>query len=887
MIGGRGRRRESFVPSAEVGPDEARHVPVLKVAPDHVRIGPTWAACLVVDGFPAEVSMAWLEPLTSWPGVVDVSLHIEPIPAQAAAARIRRQRVRMESSRRLQADRGDLDDPLMEATSRDAADLAGKVARGESRLFFMSLTLTVHARSREGLAEAVADLQAQAASMLLRTHPLTWRQRQGWQASLPVGASPAGPRRIMDTEALAAASPLSSPDLPAPLPGDLPGGLSGGLNGGPSGDPTGRRALVGPGDRGGDGGGNGREGRGGREGGVLMGLNLASGAVVQADRWSLDNHNMVVLARSGAGKSYAVKLSICRELYQGTRVSVIDPEREYLDLAHRLGGTVIELGAPGVHLNPLELPAGDPDAFTRRCLFVHTLVGVLLGDTLPPGERAVLDEAVRTAYARAGISADPSTWHRPAPHVRDLVAVLEDLAQGPGPGTAVTPDPGVTVHPGPGGHPAGDPDDRADDGVMNPAPGPVSGSRERPDPGRQVAPWPQGPSLPVSGRQGPWPQDRNSGEKVHEDHREQGPGSPVQAPAHRGPEGHGGGHRPEVQGPRDHGPEGPPGPDPDGTGPRGQARVPVPQGPAREFTRDPRPSTGSASGDPFRSRREGAAMEAAASLRARLAPWVTGSFSGLFEGPAQHLADQAASPGEGYEGQAGMVSPAPAVSQTPTVPDGGHLVVWSTRLLAEELRPAGMLLAVDAIWRSVDRRPLPEGGAMGEGRPDRPATASGNPRRIPRRGPHPTAPTAPVVPVSRAGHRQPPQRQLVVVDEASLLLSEPAGVKFLARLAKTSRKRLAGLTLITPDVVDLLGSDLGQVILANSASVLLLRQAPQAIRDLARACALSPGEARFLTRARRGQGLLLAAGRVPIEIVASDLEHEIAGAPPHEVHEPL
>ena len=58
----------------------------------------------------------------------------------------------------------------------------------------------------------------------------------------------------------------------------------------------------------------------------------ASNGVVWWDRWACDNHNSVVLAASGAGKSYLVKVEMLRSLYDGVQVSVIDPEDEYLPL---------------------------------------------------------------------------------------------------------------------------------------------------------------------------------------------------------------------------------------------------------------------------------------------------------------------------------------------------------------------------------------------------------------------------------------------------------------------------------------------------------------------------------------------------------------------------
>jgi type IV secretory pathway VirB4 component len=224
--------------------------------------------------------------------------------------------------------------------------------------------------------------------MLLDLQPVTHRQLQGWISTLPLAADAIRMRRTLDTFALAAAFPFASPDLPVPLPGD-------------------ERPCA----------------------GVLYGVNLASAGVVVWDRWAQDNHNSVVLARSGSGKSFFVKLEVLRNLYQMVGVDVADPEGEYVPLAERVGGTVVQLGAPGVRLNPLDIPTGDrrPDALTRRQMFLHTVVAVLAGATsnaLGPQETAALDTAIIDTYHQAGITQDPASWDTPAPLLRDLATTL-------------------------------------------------------------------------------------------------------------------------------------------------------------------------------------------------------------------------------------------------------------------------------------------------------------------------------------------------------------------------------------------------------------------------------------------------------------------------------
>jgi len=589
------KRRRRNVPAAHppLGRAGAFTPDAISVRPRALEVGGEWVASFAVTGYPREVHNGWLQPLLTYPGRVDVSLHIEPIDPVTAANRLKKQLSKLESGRRHTSDKGRLIDPAVEAATEDAYDLSARVARGEGKLYRMGLYLTVHAPSEEALGDEVAAIRSLAASLLLDCKPTTYRSLQGWITSLPMGLDLVGMRRTFDTSALSAAFPFTSPDLPPPDPTSV---------GAPS--------------------------------GVLYGFNVGSQGLVHHDRFALDNHNSVILGRSGAGKSYLVKLELLRSLYRGIEIHVIDPEDEYARLAAAVGGTYVHLGAEQVRLNPMDLPihtrpdgrrTAPRDALIRRSLFLHTVISVLLGAELAATERAALDRAITATYQRAGITSDPRTWTRPAPLLADLAEVLAET------------------------------------------------------------------------------------------------------------------------------------------------------------------------GDP-----------AGVELAARLHPYVTGAFSGLFSGP------------------------------TSTRPEG-HLVVFSLRDLPDELKPIGTLLTLDAVWRQV----------------------------------------------SNPAIRKP---RLVVVDEAWLLMKEPAGAEFLFRMAKASRKQWAGLTVATQDTADVLGSDLGKAVVANAATQILLRQASQAIDEICRTFDLSMGERQFLLSADRGQGLLsTGTQRVAFQSIASPVEHELVTSNPAEI----
>lgn len=360
----------------------------IEIHAKHLEIDGVYAATLTLTGYPSEVLPGWLEAIYTYPARIDLAIHAEPVAPLQAASRLRKQRARLEAGRRGDAEKGRLDDPIIEAAAQDAAQLAHRVARSSAKLFKAAIHLTAYADTPDELAAILAEIKGLLAAQLASVTPATFRQIEGWSATLPVGVDRLGPPRTLETSALAACLPIASPDLTRL---DQGGGVSG----------------------------------------VLCGLNTATGNPVFWDRWGQQNHNSVILGASGGGKSYLAKTDVLRELYRGTRVAVIDPEGEYAALAHAVGGAVIALGAPGARINPLDLPdpaGAAPDTLARRALDLHALVGVLAGEHDADEGRAVLDHATLHAYQDAGITPDPRTWSAPAP---DLAAVVALLRQDP------------------------------------------------------------------------------------------------------------------------------------------------------------------------------------------------------------------------------------------------------------------------------------------------------------------------------------------------------------------------------------------------------------------------------------------------------------------------
>ncbi len=162
-------------------------------------------------------------------------------------------------------------------------------------------------------------------------------------------------------------------------------------------------------------------------------------------------------------------------------------------------------------------------------------------------------------------------------------------------------------------------------------------------------------------------------------------------------------------------------------------------------------------------------------------------------------------------------------------------VVFNLRDLEPELRPLGIYLIADHIWREVRRSRKP---------------------------------------------------RMLLIDEAWSLIQHEEGARFLASMARQARKHYLGMTTVTQDVEDFLATSEGHTILANSSVQLLMRQDSSTIDAVTRTFRLSAGEREFLLSCRKGEGLLFASGNhVALRIEASPVEHDLATTDPAELAE--
>jgi type IV secretory pathway VirB4 component len=171
-----------------------------------------------------------------------------------------------------------------------------------------------------------------------------------------------------------------------------------------------------------------------QESGILYGINRSNSSLVIVDRFALPNANSILFAQSGSGKSYTAKVEILRHLMQGTKVIVIDPEREYRRLAESVNGTYIKLSVHSREkINPFDLSVNafnDADSFADHVQSLTEIIS-LMADGLSSEEKSVVDRAIIKTYQKAGWSFRKGSQKAGTeyPRLFDFYATLKSLKQ--------------------------------------------------------------------------------------------------------------------------------------------------------------------------------------------------------------------------------------------------------------------------------------------------------------------------------------------------------------------------------------------------------------------------------------------------------------------------
>jgi len=286
-------------------------------------------------------------------------------------------------------EKGLVRDPVLETSYQDVESLRDALQQAREKLFRVGVYITIYGKDLEDLRRLENMIENMMEAKLVYIKPAIFRQLEGLNSVLPLGRDLLGIHTPLNSGPASSLFPFVSPDLTS-------------------------------------------------EKGILFGINMHNNSLIIFDRFSLENANSVVFAKSGSGKSYASKLEILRSMMMGINVIVIDPENEYENLANAIGGSYfkISLTSPN-RINPFDIPimpeGEEPaDVFKSHILNLTGLIKLMLG-SVTPEEDALLDKAITDTYASRDITAEnfgAVAKELNAPLLEDLQTILQNTEGG-------------------------------------------------------------------------------------------------------------------------------------------------------------------------------------------------------------------------------------------------------------------------------------------------------------------------------------------------------------------------------------------------------------------------------------------------------------------------
>lgn len=286
------KQRGAAAPQSEL--DTLRDIiapSAVEVTSNYIKLGTKYAKTIFVFTYPKYLASNWFSPIINMDQPMDISLFIHPYSTEKVMKTLQKQITGVTAEMMDREEKGLIRDPVLEAAYQNIEDLRDRLQTAEEKMFKFGLYITLYGDTPKKLDQVENEMRAILESRMVYVKPAIYQQKAGLNSSLPLGYDELLIHNSLNTGPLSSVFPFVSFDLTS-------------------------------------------------DKGILYGVNRHNSSLILFDRFSLENANSVIFAKSGAGKSYTVKLEILRSMMLGTDVIVIDPENEYQFLAETVGGGV-------------------------------------------------------------------------------------------------------------------------------------------------------------------------------------------------------------------------------------------------------------------------------------------------------------------------------------------------------------------------------------------------------------------------------------------------------------------------------------------------------------------------------------------------------------------
>jgi conjugal transfer ATP-binding protein TraC len=352
----------------------------IEITPKSMRIGDKIVRTFFVISYPRFLNDNWLTPIINLDKVFDISIYINPIQTSELLKHFQKKIAEVESQIMVRQQKGLVRDPMLDTAYQDLEELRGNLTQAQEKMFNVGFYISVYADNETDLFRTESEIKSMLESKLIYIKPTLFQEEDGFKTVTPLGIDRLNVTQKLNSEPISSMFPFVSFDLTS-------------------------------------------------DEGILYGVNRHNSSLVIFDRFSLENYNSIIFAKSGAGKSFATKLEIIRTLMFDTDVIVIDPEREYEYLAESIGGRYFNISlSSDNHINPFDLPIPREDEAPADVLRsnIINLVGlfrIMLGG-LTPEEDSIIDRAITETYALKDIDVDSDFSSIEPPLLSDFEMVL-------------------------------------------------------------------------------------------------------------------------------------------------------------------------------------------------------------------------------------------------------------------------------------------------------------------------------------------------------------------------------------------------------------------------------------------------------------------------------
>ena len=337
---------------------------------NYIKIGENkFVRTLYVSKLPHSVTPRFYNRITTTNYNIITTLNITPINPAKAIKRINKNISGMKTERLEKIKKANknnysyeavLDEKLEDAIS-NTQELRDALQKKKQKMFSTNILICIQAESLEELNKATKSIKDICGEYQISIYNLDWQQLEGLQNCLPFGWNNLQMQRSLTSESTAVNVPFNTKDIM-------------------------------------------------HEDSIFYGVNLVSKNPVFCDRKKLLNGNGCVLATSGAGKSFSIKLLIEQVLlrYPNDEVCVIDAQAEYFPLINAFNGQTLSISTnANTHINPfdcsLQYSKNNNDAIKEKAefvlAFIESIVGGLTGE-----QKTLIDRCTNNIYEKYQIS---------------------------------------------------------------------------------------------------------------------------------------------------------------------------------------------------------------------------------------------------------------------------------------------------------------------------------------------------------------------------------------------------------------------------------------------------------------------------------------------------